>query len=83
MGDAKARPLRVSKWAVARRLDWPNAKRPFFLFGGPGGLYTYHGRNGGAVFFKTQESAQGWADKMNAAGYDATEDTKALRESLV
>jgi hypothetical protein len=60
------------RWAVAKRLDWPGAKRPFFLFGGPGGLYTYHRPSGGAVFFKTQESAQYWADRMNAENYAHT-----------
>jgi hypothetical protein len=65
----KAHSTTSRRWAVAQRLDWPQAKRPFFLFGGPGGLYTYARPTGGAVFFKTQESAQFWADKMNAEGF--------------
>lgn len=52
-------------WAVARRLDWPGAKRPFFLFNGTS-VWLYNRPSKGPVWFKTQESAQRCADDLNA-----------------
>ena len=59
-------------WRVGRRTDWEGAKKPYFLYGGPGGVYSRHnktevGENGQPNWFKRDERAQRAADEFNAA----------------
>lgn len=69
MSESVDTKLTGGTWAVARRVDWDEADRPYILFGGPGGLYTrqisHRSPERCPVFFKTQRSAQSRANRLN------------------